>query len=222
MSKTVITKCHGEIEFYARTHQGTVEYLSSVGPALVGKKGAIEVFIQSLVTLLVARHEWFLGMILVVGVRERKDHWRDYLVSREANPAQKERLVSADLKTLIHEAKKTVGMKRQGAAFARVFAELFGFSPWPSDATHSAFLDLNLLRQLFVHHNAASLGDEYRSQFSRKELLGTQQYGDLPPIHFVDYHECLGFLPEAVRSLEAQRLHMKAEMLARPEWLVRN
>ena len=67
-------------------------------------------------------------MILVVGVRERTDHWRDYLVSREPNPAQKERFVSADLKTLIHEAKKTVGMKKQGAAFARVFAELFGFS----------------------------------------------------------------------------------------------
>jgi len=122
-----MTKCDGELAFYAHRHAATVEYLSSIGPALVGKKGAVEVFIQSVVTLLVARHEWFLGMILVVGVRERSDHWRRYLVDRAQHPSEKERMRSCDLRTLIQEAKKTVAMKKHGAAFTRVFRELFGF-----------------------------------------------------------------------------------------------
>jgi hypothetical protein len=227
MAQPQRTKCDGELDYYAHKHEATVEYLAAVldycrtiGPAVAEKRGAIEVFIQSLVTLLVARHEWFLGMILAAGVRENPDRWQSYLVV-QAKPEDRDRVRAYDLRTLIQQAKRTTSLKKRGASFERAFRQIFGFSPWPSEEARQVILDLNLLRQLFVHHNAATLGDDYYSQFSRKQLLNTRKYGGNPSAaHSADYRDCLTFLPEAVMMLEKQRLYFRAEMLIRPEWLI--
>jgi hypothetical protein len=81
-------------------------------------------------------------------------------------------------------------------------------------------MDLNVIRQLVVHHGGTTLGDGYWEQLSDKSLVKTTRYGDLPPIRRIDYHRCVtGFMKDAFLALAQQARHVRDEMLKRPDWI---
>ena len=109
--------------------------------------------------------------------------------------------------------------KKEGARTDQLFSHLFGFSLWPNAEVKASILDLNVLRQLIVHHGGASLGEEYWSQLHDKTLVRRTAYGPpVPPIHRVDYERCYLFTLIALRALVKQAQYIQEEMLKQPRW----
>jgi hypothetical protein len=165
---------------------------------------------------MIARHEYFLGSLLSESVSHADDAWRRHL-AEVAEPTVRPQISSWDAKMLRSAARRRVSLKKRGDALTRTFNAIFGFPPWPNADVLSTVLDLNLLRQLIVHHDNASVGDDYWAQLSDKELLDTEMWGRYA-VRRVNVPACLAFLPKAAGALSAQVKHLRNEVAARDIW----
>lgn len=142
---------------------------------------------------------------------------RSYL-AQHGSDTEKKIALTCERKRLIAMLGNRVKLTKQGRRLDRVFEVLFGVSPWPSAAVKSQLFDLNLLRQLIVHHGGGHAGDEYWDQFTSKSLLTTKQYKGLPRVINISHMAVARFLPTAFAAMSAQANHIRAGLLANPVW----
>jgi len=215
-----MTICEGAFAEYLKKFPDMTEYTAAIVPHLKERPlGAVSIFLDANVVLMMAWHEDFLKSILSCGARNRPDSAREYFKTCGRDG---ERLAAStwDLPSLIKAAQRRVTFKNRGRAITRLFEHLFGFPLWPDEDTQNRVLDLNVLRQLVVHHGGASLGDDYWNQLSDKKVVSTKKYGDLPVIRRIDYHYCTTvFMKDAFLALARQAYHVRDELLKRPEWV---
>jgi hypothetical protein len=110
-------------------------------------------------------------------------------------------------------ARRRVSFKRHGKRLESMFNVLFGFSPWPDEATLCVIDDLVRLRNVFVHEGEKVLA-EHTQQAHRQNLFTSRSYADLT-VSSVDYGEALSFLRDAMVALKSQSEHVHAKLLSR-------
>jgi hypothetical protein len=191
-----------------------VDYIAAVMPGLVKDRRTVPVFVESMIVLIIAWHEDFLSSLVAQATRARESAAREYFVRLGRKEAS-----NCALRDLMIMAKSRVDFRERGRRIEVTFIELLGFRPWPGDDVRDKIVDLNLLRQLVVHHTSGTVGDDYWIQFVDKTLLATTQYGDLPAVRRVAHDRVLVFIKEAIVALKGQADHLRAEMLRRPEWV---
>lgn len=213
-----MTICESAFSVYLEKFPRMTDYTAAVTPHLSDAPAGIPLFIDSTVVLMMAWHEEFLKSIVANGILRKQNEARAYFAAN-GDPDERGRASGCSLAELLQMGRRRVTFKKRGAAAERVFFYLFGFSLWPSDQVRDQIVDLNVLRQLVVHHGGTVLGDSYWDQLTDKSLVETTQYDSLPPILRIDYHRCLtGFLKDAFLALAGQAFFVRGEMLKRPEW----
>jgi hypothetical protein len=190
------------------------DYIGAVMPGLVKDRRTVPLFVESLIVLIIAWHEDFLSSLVAQATRAREAAARDYFVRLGRKEAS-----NCPLRDLMIMATSRVDFRDRGRRIEATFVELLRFGPWPSDDVRDRIVDLNLLRQLVVHHTSGIVGDDYWIQFADKTLLATTQYGDLPAVRRIAHDRVLVFMKDAIVALKGQADHLRAEMLRRPEWV---
>ena len=198
------------------SHFGALDdYLGAILPILMGKPQVLPMFVESTVVLIQAWHEDFLKSIVSTAAREKEADTREYFRKHGRKDA-----LSCDLPRLLKMARGRIKFDDRGEAIADIFARLLGFAPWPDEEVRNMFVDFNFLRQFIVHHSDGVLGDDYFLQFTDKTLLSVKQYEGLPAIRRVAHGRVLIFIKEFLdTAVKIQNLHIRTEMLSRPEWI---
>jgi hypothetical protein len=211
------TICDITFTLYVEKFRRLASYTEAVAPRLGEYPDGISLFVDSNVVLMLAWHEEFLKSLMADGIRHKENEARNYF-SAHGHTEEKHQAHTCGLPALISMGRRRVTFKNRGAATERLFTHLFGFSLWPDERTHLYVSDLNILRQLVVHHGGASLGDEYWNQLHEKAIVETRRYGDLPAIRRIDYHYCLTrFMKDIFLALARQAYHVRDELQARSD-----
>jgi hypothetical protein len=187
-------------------------YISAVRSALLENPKAVPLFVESTIVLMVAWQEDFLGSVVGTAAHNKQSELREYLVSR-GRPEEQSIVSNCDLATLVSIARRQIQIKKRGQAIESIFQRLFGVSAWRTDDSRARFVDLNLLRQIIVHHGGANLGDAYWDQLTDKTLLDEMRYGDpLPVIRRIRYSQALVFIHTIAVELADQVAHLRARL----------
>jgi hypothetical protein len=210
MPRFLIAETHVEMLGSDLTH--FTDYLQLVTPSIAGRSYATRLFAESSVVLLMAWHEGLLGSLATTAAHEREGVLRAYLGQTDAR--RRVHIEQSSRAELIEIARRRLDFGEGGARISRFVAQVWGFDPWPSENVKRDLHDLNLLRQLIVHRGGGTVGDAYWVQFSRKTLLTSTRYGELPPVHRIDFDECLRFISDAFRGLGQQAVHIQESLRA--------
>lgn len=219
VSEGQLTLCENAFAHYQRQLPKMAEYMRSVIPYLAQNRTGIDIFADSVFVLMFAWHEQFLKSLVSSAIRYRQTQAREYL-SKSGKPADAQRALDCDFPTLMSIGRGRVSFRKGAAPVERLITALFGFSVWPNDDVRNHIIDLNVLRQLIVHHSGSNVGDSYWDQVSDKSILKTKQYGDRPPIRSINYEYCvMEFMLRAFEALDQQSKYVRGELLKRPEWV---
>lgn len=211
-----ITTCETAFSAYFSKFPQMTAYTTAVTPHLTQEPTAIPIFVEGSIVLMMAWHDDFLGALVAHCTHQKQAEVREYFSTR-GNDSERPAAVTCSLRDLISMGRRRVSLKRRGAALEKLFVPLFGFRPWPSDDVLNRLIDLNIVRQLIVHHGGGTVGDDFWDQLTNKSLVSTRPYGDLL-VRSVDHERCLFFLKDAFMAFHEQAFHIKNEMLKRPEW----
>jgi hypothetical protein len=203
------------IESLGQDAAAFVSYMTLLTPIVRGNRTATRLFVESSVVLLAAWHEELVGTLAVTAAHEREALLRAYLAKDAAAPGRTQ-VAKCDRRELIEIAKRRMNLRDTGTPVTRFATDVWGFDPWPDDASRRDLSDLNLLRQLIIHRGGGDVGDSYWSQLSRVALLSTSQYPGLPPVRQIDHAACIAFLGDAFRSLLMQAVHIQRSLRALP------
>jgi hypothetical protein len=208
---SVKTNANIELAFsaYERQLSRVSDYIGTITPALAENRGAVPVFVESMMVVMVARFEHFLTSLIAGGVRQRESVVRDYF-SQHGNPDERRISETCDLRTLIRMARRRLSFKKQGAGIERLFGLLFGFSPWHSEDGFRTISDLILVRNVFVHEGDTVLG-EHATQAHRPDLFASRTYGEFT-VYSVNYETGLRFLRDAISALKDQSEYVRREI----------
>ena len=199
---------HQAIATFKRRLLSLMEYTFAVLPAMKSENRFIEVLVDSTVVLLAAWHEQFLSSIIANAVIVKESHVRAVL-SAGAGGSQLTMINTCNRIELVKLAKRRIDLREKGSRLDRLFRSLWGFGVWPSDDVRYTVIDMNLLRQLIVHHGGGIVGDAYLSQFSDLTLLDVRRYGDLPPVAHIQYGASAAKLKPFISALIAQAQHIE-------------
>jgi hypothetical protein len=206
--------------FHEQRLQEAISYMQAVTPCIAGKPALLRVFVDSSIVLAVAQLEAFLRSLVGTAAHVRHAALRKHL-ARNASRHEQAQVRTCDLQQLVRLAGRRVSFENQGKAIDRLFAVLFGCSPWPSHDQRDVVVDMAMVRNMIVHHGGTDVGlgdvGQYARQVRRSDVLTVRRYGDLA-VYEVDSPKALLLYRDAMQALVAQTYHLREQLVKSDAW----